>query len=127
MNDGFEETLRVEKLDQDLVNVSYHRRWQNGLEIGGDFVFGAGCLKWLVAQLELAVEEKISEVEAAFPPDLIKVYIGGGQGYEDININAHNHRDPSAPYGKLYVISGMPRETARTLIGQLRSMVVSST
>ena len=104
--------------------ILIHYDWNpNGLKMGGDFVIESANVEWLADQLILAANEDIyREVTVEAPPDHLTVYIGGGQRYDDINVNVHNKREEQAPYGKLFVLIAMTREIATNLADQLRRL-----
>ena len=104
--------------------IRIHYIWRTkGLEMGGEFVFEAAKAEWLANCLIRAANDDLPTTDEVSPPDHLRVYIGGGHRYDDINVNVSNTREAQAPYGRLYVLSAMSREVARTLAEQLRACV----
>jgi hypothetical protein len=117
------ESASVEGLSNGLIVIHYDRLLPDGLQMGGDFLFDAGALDWVTEKVALAAEDNLpDDAECDKPPDRIKVFLAGGHRYDDVNVNLLNWRDPAAPRGKIYGISGMSREVARVLVEQLRNV-----
>lgn len=110
----------VECAADGLLLIRHERLWSDGDQMGGDFVFEADAAGWLAERIEAAADSySVPDVEQAMPPDHFLVFARGGEHGEDPNVHVHNRRDPLAPRGKTYTISGMAPETARELVCQL--------
>lgn len=115
----------VERTPEGQVRIHYDWLTASGLQMGGQFVVECAVAGWLADRLSEAAEDRLVQIDGDFPPDHLRVYIAGGHRYDDINVNAINHREPESPYGKLYALSGMARDIALTLASQLRDCVGS--
>jgi hypothetical protein len=62
------------------------------------------------------------DVDQVMPPDHFIIFSRGGEHGEDVNVHAHNRRDPSAPRGGTYTLSGISPGVARSIAGQLRAI-----
>src|SRR5437870_4387684 len=93
----------VETTPEGQIRVHYDYL-ANGLQMGGEFVSEASAVGWLADCIVKAAAEELFDTEAIMPPDHLQVYIGGGQRYDDINVNVINRRDPDSIYGRLYVL-----------------------
>ena len=115
------QSTTVERTPEGQIRVWHEWITSDGLDMSGEFVFEASATDWLTEYLLKAADDDLPQTEeASMPPDLFRVYIGGGHRYDDINVNASNQRDPAAPHGKLYVLTGLPCNLARTLVDQIR-------
>ena len=91
--------------------------------MGGDFICEASAADWLADHIEAGADPCGApdiEIDLAMPPDYFRVYSRGGEHGEDVNINIQNLRDPSAPRGRTYAISGVSPGAAKSLVAQLR-------
>ena len=113
----------VERTGDGLLLIRRDRLWSDGDQMGSDFVCEASAASWLADRIEEAANAySAPDVEQAMPPDHFLVFARGGEHGEDINVHIHNRRDPLAPRGKTYTISGMAPATARKLAGELRAL-----
>ena len=61
-------------------------------------------------------------MDQEIPPDHFVVYTRGGDHGEDINVDIHNRRDPAAPHGQIYAISGISPAAALRIVAQLLAL-----
>lgn len=119
---GESQSTRVEQTPEGQIRITFDRVSPEE-QISREFIFEVSAGAWLAEKLLLAADDNLHNTDGSFPPDQFRVTIGGGQRYDDINVNLSNERDPTAPHGKLYTLSGMEVEVARNLADQLRQFV----
>jgi hypothetical protein len=116
------ETATVESLAGGLLLIHHDRSWDNNFSMGGDIVCEATAANWLADHIEAATADPwgAPDVDQEMPPDHFVVYTRGGEHGEDINVHIHNRRDPSAPRGQIYALSGISPAAAMKIVAQLR-------
>ncbi len=106
-----------------LVLIRYDRAWDDGVELGGDLVCEASAAGWLADHIEIATDAwSAPDVDVVMPPDHFLVYARGGEHGEDTNVHVHNWRDPGAPLGRTYALSGISILVAKHIVAQLRAL-----
>ncbi len=117
------QSTSVEKTPEGQIRINYDY-FAGGVQMSKwGMVFEASAADWVIERLEKAAKDELPEETLSAPPDHLKVYVAGGQRYDDINVNIHNEREETAVYGRLYVVGGMSREVANTLAEQLRKAI----
>ena len=120
-----EETKVIGVVDG-LLLIRRERVWADGTTLGGDFMCEPHVADWLADQLELAADEKVSEITHDSPPDHLVVFLRGGEHGAPINIHVHNDREPSAPHGKTYTLSAMSAAVALKLASDVRACLLGA-
>ncbi len=106
-----------------LLLIHYERVWEDGVKLGGDFVCEASAAGWLAERIEAAANPcGAPDVDQAIPPDHFIIFSRGGEHGEDVNVHTHNRRDPSAPRGGTYTLSGISPGAAKSIAAQLRTL-----
>lgn len=118
---SFQETA-VEFTPSGQLRVKY--TYMHGeVSLGGDLFLEKTSAAWFCDRLRQVADEVIDEDELHAPPDHLKVYTGGGQRYEDINISVLNHRDEGTVLSGLFA---MTKDTARGLAKQIEGLLKAS-
>lgn len=121
MSDLITEETKLVGLVDGLLLIKRERVWSDGARLGGDFFCEPRATSWLADQLELAADDRVSEVTHDAPPDHLVVFVRGGEHGAPINVHVHNRREPTSSHGKTYTLSGMSPEAARLLAAELRA------
>jgi hypothetical protein len=115
------DTATVSNAGEGLPLIHHDQIWDDGDNMGGDLVCQASAAAWLADRLdEASGPQGAPEVEQAMLPDHFTVFCGGSDW--EPNVHLHNDRDPGAPRGKTYVLSGLQETTTRSLAAQLRAL-----
>ena len=120
------EDIQVERIEPDLIIIRHECILDDGfggpVDMSDDMVFGSNFRAWVTEHFERGAEDDQPDIETDFPPDHLKVFVSGGQRIpDDIYVNLHNHREETAPHGKLYCLTLNP-ERARELVDKLRAL-----
>ena len=124
MSELVNETATVESLAGGLLLIHHNRSWDNNFSMGGDIICEAIAAGWLADHVEAATSNSwdLRDVDQEMPPDHFLVYTRGGEHGEDINVNIQNLRDPAAPRGRTYALSGISPAAALSIVAQLRAL-----
>ncbi len=113
----------VARAGDGLLLIHYERVWEDGFKLGGDFVCEVSAAGWPADHIEAAADPcGAPDVDQVIPPDHFIIFSRGGEHGEDVNVPAHNRRDPSAPRGGTYTLSGISPGAARSIAAQLRAI-----
>lgn len=114
---------RVTIAGDGLLLIHYDQFWDDGDKMGGDLVCEASATDWLADRIEAATEPcGAADVDQTMPPDHFLIFVRGGEHGEDTNVHVHNRRDPGAPRGGTYTLSGISPGVARSVAAQLRAV-----
>ena len=117
------EMATVTSAGEEPLLIRYERSWDDGTEMGGNFVCEVSAASWLADHIEVAADVwSAPDVEVEMPPDHLLVFARGGEHGEDTNVHIHNRRDPGAPRGGIYTMSGISIPTAKHIVAQLRAL-----
>jgi hypothetical protein len=106
-----------------LVLIHYEQVWEDGVNLGGDFVCEASAAGWLADRIEAAADPwGAPDVDEIMLPDHFIIFSRGGEHGEDTNVHLHNLREPSAPRGGTYALSGIWPGVAKSVAAQLRAL-----
>ena len=103
-----------------LVVVKRESVWSDGARLGGDFMCSLESAEWLADQLDLAADEKVSNVTYDMPPDHLVVFASGGDRGAPISISVLNRREPSAAHGRTFGLTALDPAAAHQLAKALR-------
>jgi hypothetical protein len=104
-----------------LILIKRDFVWINGAQLGGDFMLDPCSAGGLVDQLEIAAADGPEAAHEAASEHLA-VFVRGGDHGEPINVTVHNHRESSAPHGRLYGLIGVYPAVAPKLAADLRAV-----
>ena len=106
-----------------LLVIRHDRSWDDGVNMGGDLICEASAAGWLADHIEAASEPYgAPDIDQEMPPDHFVVFTRGGEHGEDINVHVYNRRDPGAPLGRIYTLSGISPRQAKNIAAQLRAL-----
>jgi hypothetical protein len=112
----------VSSLNDGLLVIHYVQIWEGGVDRIGNFVCEASAARWLADRIDAASEDEgAPEVSAPMPPDHFTIFVRGDRL---MNAHVHNERDPNAPRGGLYVLSGIEIQTAKKFVADLRALKI---
>ena len=113
----------VTSVEDGLLLIHHERRWDDGVKLGGDMVCEVSAAGWLADHIDAAADMAgAPDVDQAIPPDHFIVLSRGGEHGEDTNVHMYNRRDPFAPRGGTYALSGITPGVARSIAAQLGAL-----
>jgi hypothetical protein len=117
------DTASVTNMGDGLLSINYDQFWDDGDNMGGVLVCEASAAGWLAGRFEAAAEPcGAADVDQAMPPDHFLIFVRGGEHGEDTNVHVHNRRNPGAPRGRTYTLSGISPGVARSIAARLRAI-----
>jgi hypothetical protein len=116
--------VTVSSTGDGLLLIHHHQLWDDGMELGGDFVCEASALIWLAEVIDLASgEQGAPDLTALIPPDHFTIVCGGSEW--EPNVQVHITRESLVPEGgKTYTLSGLQLPTAKMLVFDLRAVKI---
>lgn len=106
-----------------LLVIRFDQLWDYSIKLGGDFVCEMDAAGWLADRLDAAAGPcGAPPVDQLMPPDHFLIFVRGGERGEDLNVNLHNRRDPSAPRGGNYALSAITPEGAKSIAAEMRAI-----